>query len=131
MATYNRTRRGKRADENPLYEQAKHVGDVLFERAKALVDIIAPERPVDAEPLDEYEQWEILERVAQTLSPGAWDDPDALDTLFRLRRRFAGSEDEWLKTLAKEARERKRMMPDISITPENPDYEKKRKQWGL
>lgn len=117
-------RRAERPEPNPLYEQAKQLADALYEDAKKLADILAPEHPVDTEPLDAFDQYMILERTAALFSPGYWDDPEALDDLFRLRKQFTGRESEELKAFARVARERRNRMPDLDVTPESPEFEK-------
>lgn len=126
-------RRGPRASKpssDPLYDRAKHVADILFERAMNLAKVFAPEVPADTEQLDEYDQWNILEATAAAFSPGYWDDPDALDDLYRLRKQFMGVEDPQLKALSKVAKVKRRYMPDPSITPENPEFERMKRRMG-
>ena len=115
---------------SPLHETAKMVADVLYERAKAVVEALAPDQPHDAVPLDAYHEWNILEATAASFSAGYWDKADALEDLFRLRKQFTGIEDEELKSLAKVAREKERYTPDISVTPQNVEYEKMQRRMG-
>lgn len=123
-------RRAERPGPNPLYEQAKQLGDALYEDAKKLADILAPDHPVDTEELDPFDQYQILEHAAVLFSPGYWDDPDALEDLFRLRKRFTGRETQELKEFAKVARARRKRMPDIDVTPENPEFQKMMRKVG-
>jgi hypothetical protein len=128
------TRRGRRANQpayDPLQQRAKHIADVLFERAKALVEVLAPEIPADAEEIPEYVQWQILEGAALSFSPAYWDNPEALEDLYRLRKQFTGYDDQLLKTLAKKAKKLKAWAPDPSITPVNPEFEKRMKRLGV
>lgn len=109
---------------DPIKERAKIVADRLWEKAVELANILAPDVPADHEQLPDEYQWMILERVAQSLSPQSWDDPDAILDLYRLRRKFAPMVAyEWLKDIAAEKRKLKRAMPRADITPENPEYD--------
>ena len=115
---------------SPLHETAKMVADVLYERAKAVVEALAPDQPHDAVPLDPYDEWNILEATAASFSAGYWDDPDALEDLYRLRKQFAGYDDMELRALAKVAKEKQKYTPDISITPQSPEYESEMRRMG-
>ena len=127
----NKRGRGPAAPQyQPLQETAKYVADILYERAKDLKDALAPDHPHDTVEMDPYDQWNILEAVAASFSPGYWDDPDALEDLYKLRKQFQGYEDPELKILAKVAKEKQRMTPDLSVTPENPDYERQMRRIG-
>lgn len=101
------------------------LADIMWERAVKLAETIAPEVPTDAEPLDEYEQYLILERTSLLLSPGYWEDPDALDDLYRLRKKYQEFDDENLKQRARQARSMKESLPDPAISPANPEFEKR------
>ncbi|MBA2708301.1 MAG: hypothetical protein H0U59_10920 [Gemmatimonadaceae bacterium] len=129
MSSPTRTR-GKGPSYDPLYEDAKALADQLWEEAQDLAEVLAPNAPADAEELDPVDQWQILESAAAAFSPGYWDDPDAIEDLFELRKRFQGRESSELKTLAKVAREKQRAMPDPSISPASPEFEKMRKRVG-
>ena len=126
-------RRGPRASKpssDPLYDRAKMIADILFERAKTVASVLAPEVPADTEELDDYDAWNILEATAAEFSPGYWDDPDALDDLYQLRKRFMGRDDPQLKALVKVAKTKRKYMPDPSITPANPDFERMARRIG-
>lgn len=119
-------RRPNQPDYDPLSRRAKLLSDLLWERAKKLAAVIAPDEPTDQEPLTDHETWVVLETVATTLSPMLWDDPEALDDLYRLRRMFIPQlANESLKIRARLVRKEKSMLPDPSITPENPEFEKR------
>lgn len=113
----------EREDYEPLSARAKMIGDVLWERASKLAEAIAPEVPSDAEELDEHDQWMILELAAQSFSEMWWEDPDALESLFELRKKFTGQEHPWLREQAKKFREVQKRVPDISISPQNPEWD--------
>lgn len=129
--TGRRERRASKPGSEPLRDRAKFLADVLYERAKNLAETLAPEVPADAEPLDPYDQWNILEAAAAAFSPAYWDEPEALDDLYKLRKQFMGVDDEQLKALAKEAKQRKRFTPDLSITPASPEFAKQARRMGV
>lgn len=141
MATYSAMRgatprktRGRGPSKpglDPLYDRSKFVADVLWERAVELARVMAPEVPADSEALPEYDQWQILEAAAAAFSPGYWDDPEALEDLYRYRKQYLGTEDEQLKALAGVAKERAKALPDPSITPQNPEFERIAKRLGV
>jgi len=122
--------RGSKPQSDPMYDRAKMIADQLFEKAKAIASVLAPEVPADTEELDDYDAWNILEATATEFSPGFWDDPDALDDLYRLRKQFMGVDDMQIKALAKVAKVKKRYMPDPSITPANPEFERMQRRIG-
>lgn len=123
-------RRSKPQDRgnNPLDRRAKLIADKLYERAKKLADALAPERPTDTEELPEDVTWRILEDAATALSPAFWGEPDALHDLYRLRKQFTGVEDPLLQIYERRARAALRGVPDPSITPESPEWEKQRRR---
>lgn len=128
----NKRGRGpSKPDYSPLDETAKQVADILWERAMDVVRALAPERPHDAVEIDPYAEWHILEATAASFSPGYWDDPDALEDLYALRKKFMGVDDEELKILAKFAKQKQRFTPDISITPANPRFEEQARRMGV
>lgn len=120
-----RQRRGQRPQSTPLYEDAKRMADLMWEDAQRLAEAFAPEVPSDAEPLDEEMQFNILMTAAVEFSPGYWDDPDALEDLFRLKKKFMGVEDAELREFAKVAKVQRTNMPDPRMTPAHPDWEKR------
>ncbi len=124
-------RRAERSDYNPLRELSKMVADVMWERAKVVAEAMAPEMPADAEPLDEVEQYEILERVALELSPVYWDNPDAIKDLYEFRKKFTGQDDQMLKMAYEQVSKLEKKLPDPTITPANPEYEKMMRRAGL
>lgn len=117
-------RRVNKPEYDPLYEEAKAIADQMWEDAKAIADIIAPEYPVDAEPLDEYDQWVILEGVFARLSPASWGDAEAVKALYHLRKKFTGRDDQPLATLAKRMEQEAKGVPNLEITPANPEYDR-------
>lgn len=119
-----RNRRGKAPKYDPIYDGAKALADQIYADAKALADELAPETPTDSEAIDERTQYAILERVAIRLSPEFWDDPDAIEDLFRLRGKFAPqAQRDYLKTIASAVRKSRNALPDVGITPADPRYE--------
>ena len=141
MATYSAisgggrptTRRGKRASKpryDPLYARAKDMADHLWEKAVYLASTLAPDVPADAEQIPEWDQWQILEATAGVFSETYWDDPDALEDLHRFRQQFLKRDDEYLKVLAKRAKAAKAALPDVSISPANPQFEKMARKVG-
>lgn len=122
--TRGRNRRGHRPNYDPLYDGAKALADELYAGACAIRDVIAPARPTDAVEVDEKNVYAILERVAIRLSPEFWDDPDAIDDLFRLRGQFApAAPRDYLKTISTAVRKSRAALPDVGITPADPRYE--------
>lgn len=120
------SRRAARQTYDPMAHRAKLLSDLLWERAKKLASILAPDEPADQEPLDDFEAWMILEHAAVAISPMTWDDPDALTDLFRLRRLFAPDlASESLKLRAAQVRKERAMLPDPSITPQSPEWEER------
>lgn len=123
--TRGRNRRGKKPDFNPMRDSAKSLADELYHRAKEIADTIAPERPQDTEEADDKDVWILLERVSLRLSPEFWDDPDAIDDLIRLRSKFEPRIPvEHLKPIARAVRKSRAALPDVSVTPASPEYEK-------
>ncbi|GIW17448.1 MAG: hypothetical protein KatS3mg064_0605 [Tepidiforma sp.] len=119
-------RRAERTTYDPLRQRAKLASDLLWERARRLADIIAPAEPMDEEPLTDRESWMILEAAALTFSPWTWEDPEALEDLYRLRKQFApGAAKESLRERAKLLRRDQAMLPDPAITPQNPEFERR------
>ena len=116
-------RRGAKPRQSDLYSLAKQVGDKLWEDAQKMAEALAPEHPADAEELDEFDQFQILMTAAVEFSPGYWDDPDALEDLYRLKKQFTGRDDQQLLDFARVAKAQRNNMPDPNITPENPDWE--------
>ena len=98
--------------------------DQAWEKAMAIADVIAPENPIDTEQLDEALEFEILQTLAINLSPEFWQS-DAIDDYYRLLGKFMPEvQREHLKPIAAAQRASERALPDISITPENPEYER-------
>lgn len=120
------TRRAPRQAYDPLRDRAKLLSDLLWERSKKLADVLAPDEPSDQEPLSDHEAWMILEHAAISVSPMTWDDPDALTDLLRLRKMFAPElASDRLKLRASQVRKERDMLPDPSITPQSPEWEKR------
>lgn len=119
-------RRGTRPAHDPMQHRAKLLSDLLWERAKDLAGVLAPDEPADQEQLSDREAWMILEHAAISMSPMTWDDPDALTDLLRLRRMFAPElASERLNARASQVRKERAMLPDPSITPQSPEWEKR------
>lgn len=121
--TYGR-RRGQKPKNNSLYDDAKTLSDMAWEDAMRMADALAPAAPSDAEELSEWDQFQILMAAAAEFSPGYWDDPDALEDLWRLKKQYTGIDDRQLKDFASKRRQLRRGLPDPRITPQNPEWEK-------
>ena len=116
-------RRGSKPRTSDLHSLAKQAADRMWEDAQKLAEAFAPEVPADAEELDEFDQFQVLMTASVNFSPGYWDDPDALEDLYRLKKQFTGRDDQELLELAKVARAQRKNMPDPNITPENPEWQ--------
>jgi len=127
----NPSRRGPRPISDPLASRVALLSYRMWESAERLARELAPERPADTEEMNEHDIWALLEGVAMELSPTAWDDPDAINDLYELRKKFMGYEDDELKETAKQVKRRKALLPDPSITPENPEFEKMLRRQGV
>lgn len=118
-------RRAPKPSYDPLKERAKLVADQLWERAVAVAKVLAPDVPADQEPLPEWDQWMVLERVAMQLSPAAWNDANAIEDLFKLRKLFAPQmAEEWMPIAAKYRRKEQAGLPDPAVSPASPEFEK-------
>ncbi|MFW6174357.1 MAG: hypothetical protein ACOC5K_01080 [Chloroflexota bacterium] len=117
--------------DNPIYERAKLLADTLYERAKKLAEAMAPEHPADTEALPEYDQFMILQQAALHLTPEWWDNPDALEDLYRFRQKFLGIEDKGLKEIAKQLRKEREKLPNPRITPQSPEWDERAGTWGV
>lgn len=121
-----RNRRPNQPGYDPLSRRAKLLADMFWERAMKLAEALAPDEPTDQEPLTDHETWMLLEGVGTSLSPMLWDDPDALDDLYRLRKMFMPQlANEGLKIRSRMLRKEQNMLPDPAITPENPEFQKR------
>jgi hypothetical protein len=106
-----------------MYDRAKMIADEIWERANRLAEVLAPERPTDTEPLGDFDQFNILQAAAVSFSPGYWDDPAALEDLYRLKKQFTGRDDRQLLDFARAAKERKAMLPPPEMSPQNPKWQ--------
>ena len=121
--------RAESTEYNPLAEETKLVADRMWEDAMALSKVLAPDVPADAEPMDDFDVWWLLEEVAVDLSPMVWDDPAAIEDLIRLRRQFAPEMDSTpLRTVATLRRREKAMLPDPAVTPQSEEWAAKQKR---
>lgn len=112
---------------NPMEELSTALEYRVWEASKIIADQLAPDEPADMEPLEDHDQWMLLEHVALNLSPQAWDDPNAINALYDLRKRFApalATPD--LKVLAHLKKTEKGLLPDPSVTPESPEWTKQK-----
>jgi len=125
------TRRGSKPAYNPLHSMAKTVADEAYERAMKVAELLAPEQPTDTEPLDDFDQWNILQMAAVSFSPGYWDDPEALTALYDLKKKFTGREDPQLLEFAKTAKARKDALPPPDMTPRNPKWDEEMQKMGV
>ena len=115
---------------DPLHEGATIVGAHMYEGALQLSRILAPDHPADAEELPDDVQWEILELTAFEVTPHTWEDPNAIEDLIRLRKKFAprsAASSEYLKPVAKLRRTEKRNLPDLNVTMASPDWDQRSK----
>ncbi len=132
QASRGDTKRADPVSYDPLRERAKLLSDLLWERAKRIADLLAPEHPVDQEPIDEMDQWLLLEQVALSLSPLHWDRPDAIMDLYNLRKKFMPERDhDALKAAATYQEKQRKMLPDPSVTPQSPEWERKQARLGV
>lgn len=116
-------RRATIPDYDPLKERAKSLSDTLWERARNIAKVLAPDVPADAEQLDPKMQWMVLESIAVNLSPEAWDDPEAINDLYKLRKQFAPQlAFDWLPAAAAYRKKVRSTLPRPEITPANPEY---------
>lgn len=126
MATTSRrtTRRGQASTYAPLHDRATFLSNEMWERAVKIADIMAPAEPTDQEEIEPREMWMLLETVASNLSPSAWDAPEAIDDLYKLRKQFMPDRDhEALKDYARDAARLKKMLPDPMVSPASPEFE--------
>lgn len=132
MSYPSQRRRNVHADrQRDLYDEAKRLADVMWEDARKLADALAPEIPTDAEELPALDQLILLETVATELSPHYWDNPDAVEALYRLKREVRGVDLPYLKDIAKQQRQMKRNLPDPAISPANPEFERQAARLGV
>lgn len=123
-ATRGRNRRPKRPAFDPLREQAKLVADELWERAKKIAKVLAPEVPTDMEPMEDSDMWLFLETFALRMAPEFWEDPEMINDLYRLRGQFAPRVPrEHLKEIERAVRVSQRALPDVEISPASPEYD--------
>jgi hypothetical protein len=110
---------------DPLKERAQWMANTVWERAKAIAQVLAPQNPVDQEEMPPYMQWLLLEKVAINLSPAAWDDPEAIKDLYDLRKQFAPAlAHDWMPVMARYRKTEQAHIPDPTVTPASPDFEK-------
>lgn len=108
------------------------LADILWEKAMKLADVIAPEHPLGTLQMEPAEQWQFLEAVAMELSPTYWDDPDAIKSLYDLRKRFAPQlATPALAKLAQAQAKIQQVAPDLAVTPENPKFDRKMSDLGI
>jgi hypothetical protein len=118
-----RDRRAQKPSYDPIAKRAKMLSDIVWEKAMKIAAVLAPEHPLDQEPLSDHESWMLLEAVAVGLSPSAWDDPQALTDLYQLRKMFLpGAADETLKIRAAQLKREQAALPDPTISPASPDF---------
>lgn len=117
--------------ENPIYNRAKILADIIYERAKNLAEALAPEHPADTEEIPEIDQFLILQRAAVYLTPEWWDNPDALEDLYKLRKKFLDLDDKWLHEKAKELRKEREALPSPRITPQSAEWDERAGKWGV
>lgn len=115
--------RGQKPDGNPLLEDAKFLADLLWEDAKKFRGVMEGSAPNDMMELSEHDIWLILENLATSLPPAEWNDEHALTDLFDLRKKFTEMVHPELRVLAQQARRVNRLIPDVGITPLNPEFE--------
>ena len=114
---------------NPLEDLSTALSYRVWEAAKIIADQLAPDEPADMEPLDDHDQWMLLETVASKLSPQAWDDPNAITALYNFRKKFAPVlAHPRLQTWAQLKKKEQGMLPDPEITPDSEDFEKMKRR---
>lgn len=121
------TRRQPRGQYDPIAERARLLSMKVWEVASDIAEALAPEHPLDMEPMDPHDQWLLLESVAVGLPVEHWDDPAALNDLYDLRKKYMPElATDRIRALAKLAEANRRLLPDPAITPENQEFEKQR-----
>ena len=122
-------RRGNRPQQPPLLEEAHALADMLFNDAMELVDILAPDNPIDTVQLEDREIYRLLESIAVELPVMYWDDhPEAIRDLARLRKAFGGRDSEYLIALATRFESINKKKPDHEIAPGGPAWEAQEKR---
>lgn len=125
-------RRTDSATSEPVYQTAKLYADIAFDAAVKLAETLAPDHPADAEALSEEEQFQILFIAAQTLSPWEWDDPNALEALYKLALKYRPeAADPAYRIRAKQLRQSQKYVPDMSVTPASPEFRDQMKRMGV
>ena len=114
-----------------LYAEAKRLADLMWEEANRLADIMAPEVPVNAEVLQPLDQLILLETVAAELPPHYWNNPDAVEALFKLKRELRGVTLPYLRDIAAQQRRMRRNLPDPRISPANPRFQEVAQRLGV
>lgn len=123
------SRRSARPDYDPLKERSKYLADVLWERARDIAKILAPDVPADSQELSPFVQWMLLEKVAINFSPAAWDNPEAINDLYKLRKQFAPDlAHEWLPAAARYQQKLKGALPNPEVTPQSPEWKKQQRR---
>lgn len=114
-----------------LYTEGKRLADVMWEDAVKLANVLAPEIPVDSEPLPELDQLILLESVAAELPVQFWNQPDAVEALFKLKQRIRGVTLPYLKDVAAMQRRMARNLPDPRVSPANPEFAEHSQRLGV
>ena len=127
--------RTRKPAPNPLQERAEMLADVAYERALKMVELITEDVPVDAEPLDAQEQWMLLEGVALQL-PSLWMWPSqAIAELVKLREQFApgrfDADNEEARIIAEYNARQERLLPDPTMSPASPGWDKYARSHGI
>lgn len=100
------------------------MADELWERAKKIAKVLAPEVPTDMEPMEDSDMWLFLETFALRMAPEFWEDPEMINDLYRLRGQFAPRVPrEHLKEIERAVRVSQRALPDVEISPASPEYD--------
>lgn len=121
------SRRQDRGRYDPIAEGAAMLANRAWEAAGRIAAALAPEVPMDMEPMDPHDSWLLLEAVAVGLPVEHWDDPAALNDLYDLRKKFMPDlASDRIKALAKLAETNRRLLPDPNVTPENPLFAKQK-----
>jgi hypothetical protein len=122
-------RRAKPPSYDPMKTQAKLLADRMWEDAKKIANVLAPDSPTDQQELDPKDQWMVLELVASSVSPLYWDKPEAIRDLYRLRKMFVpNANSDYLKIVAQKVAKQTKSLPDPNITPESPEFDKARRR---
>ena len=98
--------------------------------AVSFADWLQPEAPLDAKELPKFDQLQILINAAQILPVSRWFDHDAIRDFRKLMEELVGKSPftEELVEMEKREKQRQRRIPDLSILPGSPDYDRQKRR---